>query len=1176
MKKNLIAYFATMLCVFAVTEKTFSAQIEFEDVALSVYVSPSGDDANPGTEEKSLKTIPRAEENSHEAAMRQANGLTHYFTFDGVTPEQAAAGKAKIKNLAAAETFLEYKSNEPFELTENEFGQKAARIDKGFFETPGFTPENKTFTVEIRFRKNKMGTLTGNDGAKSGTIFGMGDGYWSGMRVTTGYPNERLHFAIGRPQPSSAVGVDSFDAAFDGVWNHLAVTWNGKQMRIYLNGIISNVNDYNGVFTKPNWGFRVGYNDAGVGSVNMDVSEIAVFNRVLEADEILAHAVCAPKFDEKCQTFLGELTETLIQNRNSSQRMNEDAKKSLLEKYAAIRTTIPFSALCEINLAMTKLFPNSSHKIFQVILNRDDIPLSVKQRVFHSLIPDTSAVPLIQTTLENYQKLSEQIALTSEQKQRLDKMIGQLQSLKKLQHDQSNKSVALTPEEQKAFAPPVPREIFEASYKPSIVFHVATNGSANNDGTEQSPFATLAQARNAIRKLRESKNNVLPKGGVEVEIHGGNYEVRETITFEESDSGTADAPIVYRNADSETPTLSGGVNLKTLAKEKLTNGTPLFQKVTDATILNKIEKSVRDKLMVTDLKLLGITDEMIPIRERGFGKSGAGADAWFEVYINGKPQQIARYPNYTPESPNDCFLKTGKVLDEKGNALDDNGAYHYVGTPAANPGVFQFSNERIASWANEENVWLFGYWTHLWAANSHPIAKIDTQKKIIQMAARDGYGYRENRPYYAFNILSEIDVPGEWYLDRKENKLYILPPLDENNQPIDLNAADVNIPIFAKSAIDCKNLSHVTFFGLCFADFAATPFQSNGGERLLVAGCTLERLGCWAVAMNNGKQNGVYGCKMQWLGGGGVAISGGNPKTLERGDCFIENNIVRHFTLVDRVYAPAASLDGVGNSIAFNLFEDSPHHGMRMGGYDHCVEFNRINRVVQESDDQSGIDMWGNPVCRGNVIRYNYWSNIGNKWDVAGQSGIRLDDMISGVKMYGNIFVRSAGGRFGAIQIHGGKDNVAENNLVIDSQAAFSFSPWGEKRWLEMLQPESHFWKNSTINAGIDPFSPPHIERYPDLAELPKNADRNFIRRNIAFVTKSFAFNERGQNDVQENIAIHQSVLREIFSDTDWFQTNLDGTHVILPPLNSGFYETTNFRPLPYEKIGNYKLKTKN
>ncbi|MCL2120436.1 MAG: hypothetical protein FWH27_18635, partial [Planctomycetaceae bacterium] len=241
-----------------------------------------------------------------------------------------------------------------------------------------------------------------------------------------------------------------------------------------------------------------------------------------------------------------------------------------------------------------------------------------------------------------------------------------------------------------------------------------------------------------------------------------------------------------------------------------------------------------------------------------------------------------------------------------------------------------------------------------------------------------------------------------------------------------------------------------------------------------------------------------------------------------------------------------------------------------MGGFDHTIEYNRINRVVQESDDQSGIDMWGDPVCRGNLIRYNYWSNIGNQWNVAGQSGIRLDDMISGVVMYGNIFVRSAGGRFGAIQIHGGKDNIAENNLIVDSQAAFSYSPWGERRWLENLKPESHFWKRSTIDAGIDPAKPPHIDRYPDLADLPKNADRNYIVGNIAFVNDAFDYHEHGQNVVHDNIAVAQGVVRAIFHETDWFKTSLDGTKITLPPNDSPFYTATGFRPLPLEKMGNY------
>jgi len=41
-----------------------------------------------------------------------------------------------------------------------------------------------------------------------------------------------------------------------------------------------------------------------------------------------------------------------------------------------------------------------------------------------------------------------------------------------------------------------------------------------------------------------------------------------------------------------------------------------------------------------------------------------------------------------------------------------------------------------------------------------------------------------------------------------------------------------------------------------------------------------------------------------------------------------------------------------------------------MDGNDHVMEFNEVYRVVSESDDQGGVDMWGDPTYRGNIIRY--------------------------------------------------------------------------------------------------------------------------------------------------------------------------------------------------------------
>ena len=125
---------------------------------------------------------------------------------------------------------------------------------------------------------------------------------------------------------------------------------------------------------------------------------------------------------------------------------------------------------------------------------------------------------------------------------------------------------------------------------------------------------------------------------------------------------------------------------------------------------------------------------------------------------------------------------------------------------------------------------------------------------------------------------------------------------------------------------------------------------------------------------------------------------------------------------------------------------------MRIEGNDHLVEFNQVDHVVQESDDQGGIDMWGNPSYRGVVIRFNRWQDIGGGEIPCGQAGIRFDDAISGILVYGNLFERTSNGHFGGVQIHGGQNNIIDNNVFVGCRYGISFSSWGQKRWEEYLQ----------------------------------------------------------------------------------------------------------------------------
>jgi len=648
---------------------------------------------------------------------------------------------------------------------------------------------------------------------------------------------------------------------------------------------------------------------------------------------------------------------------------------------------------------------------------------------------------------------------------------------------------------------------------PGLTLHVAPRGGAGADGSAKKPFGSLVQARNETRARR--RNGTLPAGGIQILVHGGEYLVSQTFSLNESDSGAQNAPVVFRGVAGERPIFRGGTRLKGWRSVEAADGYP------------QLPPESRAKIQVMDLRTAGITN-LLPLKLGGFASgNGFRTHPAHELFFNGQAMQLAR-------GPNDGFLRVHQVAVKDGTK-----GYDREGSKI---GKFFYEGDRPRRWAKDPDVMLYGYWFWDWADSYERVSAIDPDQKLVALAEPwHTYGFSVGAPFYAVNAPSELDLPGEWYVDRARLKVLLYPPSEARKATIEMSRFDAPM-------VDLENVSWVSFVGITWELGSADAIHVQGGSNCLFAGCVVRRFAGNGVEIQGGRQHGLLACDIYSMGRGGAAISGGNRKTLEPGRHFVENCDIHDLSRIDHTYTPAVILDGVGNRISHNRMHEIRSSAMRVGGNDHIIEYNEIYNVVTESDDQGGVDMFGDPTFRGNVFQFNYWHHIGNwrglgEQPKCGQAGIRLDDAISGSRIYANIFERCSAGKlgFGGVQIHGGKDNMVENNLFVDCSAMVSCSPWDDARWRAFVA--------KSMNSGeVDRVL--FEKRYPELSSLPENANWNHIRRNLGFRCGEILRRAPRNLDAADNTLLKESEFNWNPKD---FRLNRAG-----------------FDPIPFDQIGLY------
>lgn len=564
---------------------------------------------------------------------------------------------------------------------------------------------------------------------------------------------------------------------------------------------------------------------------------------------------------------------------------------------------------------------------------------------------------------------------------------------------------------------------------------VDIKGSDQNAGTIDKPLATLDAARASIRKFKSVHD--LPNGGITVWINEGTYAQDKTLILDEHDSGLPGRPIVWSASKDAKVSITGGVTLPTNK----------FQQVKTSSILKRLPKEARNKVWQINLKELGINDYG---SHRQFGHALPVIAAPLELYFNATPMVLARYPN-------DGYVKIGKVIEM--------GSVPRIGDKSGKGAKFRYEDKRHSKWVGQKDIWLQGTFNYGFADDYISIESIDPVKQEIKLSKPHLYGVasgKDFQQYIAINILDELDMPGEWYLDRTTGLLYFWPPGD-------LHQANITASIIEEPILSLEGASYVAIKGLTIEAGRGIGIYMEGGNNNLIAGCTVRNVGTSGIFMGQGAaqyseessvddydgtpvsrqvgslQNhlyanttwdrlaghdqGIVSCEVYNTGSGGIYLSGGSKRKLIDGNNYVDNCKIHDYNRRNKFTWSGINVDGCGNKISHCEIYNSDWQGIYVHGNEHIFEYNNIHHVTLNSDDTSPWYIGRDPSDRGNIVRYNYFHHCGNPNRM--NMGIYCDDSSTDVYVFGNVF-DSMSTKYGVLFSNTGWDLVMKNNIVVN------------------------------------------------------------------------------------------------------------------------------------------------
>jgi hypothetical protein len=522
-----------------------------------------------------------------------------------------------------------------------------------------------------------------------------------------------------------------------------------------------------------------------------------------------------------------------------------------------------------------------------------------------------------------------------------------------------------------------------------------------------------------------------------------------------------------------------------------------------------------------------------------------GAPAVPELFFNDRRMTPARWPN-------EGWATIAKIVES--------GSVPREGDTAPRPGMFEYSGDRPARWNVEAGVWLLGYWCFDWYEETIKVKAIDIGKRQITLARPTVYGIKQGNPaprrYRALNLLEELDEPGEFYLDHASGRLFFWPPAGMSGARIVLST--LNAPL-----VSLQDASHVTLRGFILEASLGDGIEVSDGSNNRIEACEVRNIRQLGVRVVGAAGHRVEGCNIHDTGTGGLVLEGGDRRTLTPAGHEAVNNHIWRFSQHQLTYASGITLAGVGNRAAHNLLHEAPHMAVGISGNDHVFEYNIVRDVCTASDDAAALYKGRNPSCRGNVIRYNFWCDIGSPLG-HGTAAVYFDDGDGGDTVLGNVFFRCGHpgrGSFGTVFSHGGHDNTAENNIFIECRRALGSAPWDDRRWKDAVDGGQGCEWQTRLLKEVDITRPPYTTRYPDLV--------GFMNPQPGQVRVNHAKNNVLVRCEQISSGNWKFAPQEIWTtDGDPGFVDAAKKNFLLRSDAEVFKRLPGFKPIPFDKIG--------